>query len=262
MTEELGIFIEDDGAEAPFTMVPNEFIRDSRVPPNAKMLLIYLMSHKNGYQITYQQIERETGLGRYAINSASKLLSGMGWLTVKREKLPSGHFGPKSWRISRTPKPESSLCTTVGHSTMEPFHYGTTNGHKEKHLTKKTTYKDIPSNSKNDSLFEEFWDTYPRKVGKESARRVFMKLAQPGEATAGAKRMRDDPNLPEKRFIPYPQTWLNREGWQDEPYPPRVDKYGRVESATTKTPSRRGWIKALHDIGEHFECAPGEFGCK
>ena len=27
-------------------------------------------------------------------------------------------------------------------------------------------------------------------------------------------------------------------------------------------PGKREWAKQMHDIGEHFECRPGEFGCK
>lgn len=27
-------------------------------------------------------------------------------------------------------------------------------------------------------------------------------------------------------------------------------------------PGHRDWVKQMHDIGEHFECRPGEFGCK
>jgi hypothetical protein len=27
-------------------------------------------------------------------------------------------------------------------------------------------------------------------------------------------------------------------------------------------PGKRAWVKALHDQGEHWECKPGEFGCK
>ncbi len=37
---------------------------------------------------------------------------------------------------------------------------------------------------------------------------------------AGAQRLRDDPNR-EPAFTPHPTTWLNRDGWQDEPCPPR-----------------------------------------
>ena len=24
----------------------------------------------------------------------------------------------------------------------------------------------------------------------------------------------------------------------------------------------RGWVEELHEMGEHWECRPGEFGCK
>jgi hypothetical protein len=27
-------------------------------------------------------------------------------------------------------------------------------------------------------------------------------------------------------------------------------------------PGRREWVRSLHDQGEHFECKPGEFGCR
>jgi hypothetical protein len=27
-------------------------------------------------------------------------------------------------------------------------------------------------------------------------------------------------------------------------------------------PGYRVWVKNLHNIGEHFECRPGEFGCR
>jgi hypothetical protein len=27
-------------------------------------------------------------------------------------------------------------------------------------------------------------------------------------------------------------------------------------------PGYRDWVKAMHDLGEHWECRPGEFGCK
>jgi predicted transcriptional regulator len=74
----------------PFTMVPNELIRDPEITPNAFRLLSYLMSHENGYEITYGQIERQTGLGRYAINEAVKLLGEKGWLEVARTKVSNG----------------------------------------------------------------------------------------------------------------------------------------------------------------------------
>ena len=72
--------------------------------------------------------------------------------------------------------------------------------------------------------FDEFWKRYPRRTGKEAAKKSFVKqFKKHGQVIFdGLDRMVNDPNLPSKSFIPYPATWLNRGGWDDEPYPPRV----------------------------------------
>jgi len=73
--------------------------------------------------------------------------------------------------------------------------------------------------------FDEFWNAYPRKVGKDKARTKYaaaVKRATEDEIIAGAHRLAADPNLPEKQFVPYPSTWLERGGWEDEPLPPRT----------------------------------------
>jgi hypothetical protein len=72
--------------------------------------------------------------------------------------------------------------------------------------------------------FDDFWEPYPRKVGKDDARKAWDKATKvrkvdPAVIVAGAKRFAADPNLPGKQFIPHPSTWLARGGWDDEPYP-------------------------------------------
>lgn len=37
--------------------------------------------------------------------------------------------------------------------------------------------------------------------------------------------------------------------------------YDRV-SHRDSAPTPRGWVRDMHDIGEHWECRRGEFGCK
>jgi hypothetical protein len=37
--------------------------------------------------------------------------------------------------------------------------------------------------------------------------------------------------------------------------------YDRV-NARDSAPTPRGWVKDLHDLGEHFECRRSEFGCR
>jgi hypothetical protein len=70
--------------------------------------------------------------------------------------------------------------------------------------------------------FVRFWSAFPRKVGKRTAALAFRRAEGRASAEviiAAAQRLAEDPNLPEERFVPHPTTWLNRDGWEDEPLP-------------------------------------------
>jgi hypothetical protein len=114
--------------------------------------------------------------------------------------------------------------------------------------------------------FNQFWDVYPKHLQKGEARKAFFKAVQRvGDADTildGARRMAADPNLPVKQFIPYPATWLNRDGWDDEPFPAREGLGIPGMSKSPHVGGPREWVKDMHDLGEHWECRAGEFGCK
>jgi len=70
--------------------------------------------------------------------------------------------------------------------------------------------------------FDQFWKAYPRKVGKDAAKKAFMKrkpseeltrqmLASIAEQKKGEAWRKDG-----GQYIPNPQTWLNQGRWQDE----------------------------------------------
>lgn len=144
---------------------------------------------------------------------------------------------------------------------------------KDVHLTRTTELEPEniePLNNQASVIksFNEFWDIYPKHLQKGEARKSFFKAVhRVGDVDVileGARRMAADPNLPVKQFIPYPATWLNRDGWDDEPFPPREGVPG-VSVGLSKSPivgGPRDWVKDMHDVGEHWECRPGEFGCK
>ena len=82
------------------------------------------------------------------------------------------------------------------------------------------------------AAFAEFWEVYPRRVGKQAARRAFAKAsvaAGPVVVLEGARRFAADPNLPrdDPQFIPHPQTWLNQGRWEDDPLPSRFNNNGK-----------------------------------
>lgn len=64
--------------------------------------------------------------------------------------------------------------------------------------------------------FEQFWQLYPRKIGKGQARRAFqaaLKKTTQAVIMEAVQRQRFDAR---ERFQPYPATWLNGERWLDE----------------------------------------------
>jgi len=78
--------------------------------------------------------------------------------------------------------------------------------------------------------FDKFWNSYPRKVGKEDAAKAYAKalkhvsLIEILEALEKQKPQWRDP-----KFIPYPASWLNAGRWADE-------------LPIAKPPGREGWV--------------------
>jgi hypothetical protein len=188
----------------PFAQVPNSAIRDPEISPNAFRLLAYLMSHKEGYELTYGQIERQTTLGRYAINEAIKILASKGWLKTERTKKDNGQFGPTSFHILN-PDANDSIAdeSSAGDSTMEqPTDIKNTN-YLEKTKDKEKHLKD----------FDEFWNLYPKKVAKSDALRAWNKATKrkTADELLALTKAYAEGKLPDTTYIPYPASWLNKE---------------------------------------------------
>ena len=106
-----------------------------------------------------------------------------------------------------------------------------------------------------DTLFNRFWQAYPRKVGKGSAQKVFDRLQVDRPLLEEmlckidqAKRSRQWQDM---QYIPSPATWLNGRRWEDElPAENRQSakevnfdaNTGTADSAADASPWRRGLI--------------------
>ena len=83
----------------------------------------------------------------------------------------------------------------------------------------------VTSTRATPDAFDEFWSTYPRREGKQAARRAWDKATKNTPAstiTAAAARYRDDPNR-DPAYTAHASTWLTRGSWDDDPLPPRRD---------------------------------------
>lgn len=68
--------------------------------------------------------------------------------------------------------------------------------------------------------FNDFWAAYPRRKGRGDAKSAWdraRKRASIEDILAGAQALASSGGDPS--YIPYPATWLNRDGWLDEPDP-------------------------------------------
>jgi biotin operon repressor len=107
--------------------------------------------------------------------------------------------------------------------------------------------------------FNQFWAIYPRKKGKGQARKAFEKAMLKTDLEtilAGVEAYVEHEDMYDPQFIAHPTTWLNGERWDDE------HEEVKVVSKSPYVGSEREWVRDMHDLGEHFECREGEFGCK
>ena len=83
--------------------------------------------------------------------------------------------------------------------------------------------KPAPSGQSKD--FEQFWQTYPRKVGKGAALRAWRSAKLNGTLPAiltalDWQQRSDDWTKDNGRYVPHPATYLNQRRWEDEPPAP------------------------------------------
>jgi len=99
--------------------------------------------------------------------------------------------------------------------------------------------------------FEEFWKAYPKKVGKDAAKKAFEKR-KPDQAMVDAmlnaihfQKASDAWQKDGGQFIPNPATWLNQGRWQDE-----IVNFKPVDIVHMTTPTPKNYDAALRKIEE------------
>ena len=68
--------------------------------------------------------------------------------------------------------------------------------------------------------FDRFWEAYPRKAGKEEARKAFQRVDVPVGVLVDAISVQRKSAQWQKeggRYVPFPANWLNQRRWEDQP---------------------------------------------
>lgn len=99
------------------------------------------------------------------------------------------------------------------------------------------------SASLQDQRFDQFWDAYPRKVGKADARKAWKKAKITAEifekimTSIAASKESDQWQREAGRYIPNPSTWINQGRWDDElPEPAPAKNYAKCFRTDEEAP--------------------------
>ena len=119
---------------------------------------------------------------------------------------------------------EEQGINTLGHPAGDRERTGTDDArsaHDDERDVSEAEPKSAPTAPAYPPEFEQWWGEYPKKVGKRRALKDWkqaVKREPSGEILAATRRFAEYHAAcgTEKRFIPNPSTWLNRDGWGDE----------------------------------------------
>jgi len=159
------------------------------------------MTHEVGYEITFGQMQRETGLGIKGVRSALDELVKKNWLIMERTRRENNQLGPYRYTLIEATVPKG----TVAQGTVAQ------GPDIKKNNTKEEQSREL------DAHFEEFWNAYPKKLDKAKAFRAFksaMKRAKFEDILAGVIAYRNDPQR-NPEFTKYPASWLNADSWEN-----------------------------------------------
>ena len=243
-----------------FTVIPNAWVRDPNLSRRARGLLAELLSHKEGWKVSTDSLWRAGPEGRDAVRKAVQELEDAGYLRREARVGESNKFDGLDYVLT-DPDDVSAGETVDGLSG--PGFPATGNPATGNRRTKKNN---LPMEGEDQSqktievfggptaadAFSEFWSVYPKKVAKADARKAFaaaMKRADVDDIIAGARRLRDDPNLPEKQYIPHPGKWLRGDQWEDEPLPPRngLAVGHQFPARQTASEKAQGWLDTVDE---------------
>lgn len=175
--------------------------------PNAqiKLIMCILADHTDLNGVCYPSIERLTTLG---CMSRSSTIRALNWLVDNNiiERHSGGKGRPSLYQFVIVKEDIMAKKSSVSQT------------HKGNNVISINEYIS-PSGVTQTLPFEEFWNMYPRKVGKGHARLAFKKAADkedPAKIIEAAYKFAAVMEGKEKQYIPHPTTWLNGERWDDE----------------------------------------------
>lgn len=224
-----------------FAIIWVDLLYEDSVPASAKLLFgeIYRLSDADGWcDASNKDFMDLLGCSETTVRNLLKALADVGQIHIETEPNREGVGGVKR-RIfcarKLAPLPSGGVpAENCGNRKNLRGVPAENCGSTYLKSNKKNIPPVVPQGDGEANLFDRFWEAYPRKKGKEAARRAWDKLApdlalcRVMSAALAEQKKSKDWTKDGGQYIPYPATWLNGKRWQDElePAAPEPDTEG------------------------------------
>ena len=197
-----------------FTVIDNAIFRNKELSLKAKGMLCLLLSLPDYWKFSVEGLVGCSTDGKSAVTSALNELEEAGYFRREQSR-NKGNFGGAIYVISEVPfseKPMTENPTSGNPMTENPPQLNT-----NKSNTYKSNTKDIYT-----SEFENLWSIYPRKKGKENAKKSYIKARKDGasyeEIEAGIVAYANYVKATEtdEQYIKYGSSFFTQRAWQDD----------------------------------------------
>ncbi|MCC8129409.1 MAG: helix-turn-helix domain-containing protein [Clostridiales bacterium] len=102
-----------------YTVIDNRVIRDGRLSPRARFLLILMLSMADGWRFSIRGLAQVAGMGTSAVTTLLKELMGYGYVTRAWERRENGTFGSCQYTVREIPVPVDA-DTGASPDTQQP----------------------------------------------------------------------------------------------------------------------------------------------
>lgn len=190
--------------------------------PATKIVLYWLAEHYNGETRecfpSHKRLALLCEMTERSIRTHIEFLEKAGLLTKRENYRSNGSQTSNNYdlHLTETYTPRKNIPTPLENISDPPQKNLPTLNLGSNNLVNEQYINDLDH---ADLDFNRFYALYPRKIGKEAARKAFeksLKKAPSQKIIEAADQFALACKGKEKKFIPYPATWLNQGRWDDE----------------------------------------------
>lgn len=190
-------------------------MKQEGLKPTTKIVLYWIADHHNGETgkcvPSHRRLSKLCGISRQSVINHIQILEEKGLIKSEQRVRENGSGTSNSYllTLSEVVNNLDTPCTKSVHPRVK----------KDDTPNLGTNNLGIEPKIFGDQGFQDFWERYPRKIGKGNARKAFQSAIKKVDLSKILNSVDDFALLAdsrEQKFIPHPATWLNQERWDDE----------------------------------------------